>query len=171
MNSRLSYNFYINEFVTSSGITIKPTQEQYFCLQVLCKKILQPIRDQFGTLVVTSGLRDITSYNRLVKKGYSPSKTSDHFGWSIINPKGTGAADITCPGKDMLDVFHYIIKYLYNNTRQIIYYPDMNFIHVANSFNNIFCMEDSISDSRRVMIKKKNEKFQPYIPSWLCNDN
>lgn len=166
---KLSANFTLDEFTTSAGILIKPTDQQIFCLNTLANNILQPIRYKFGKVNITSGLRNQESYNRLVSQGYPASKTSDHFGWSHINPKGTGAADIYCPEADsMIVVFHWIIRTLYHKCRQIIYYPGMNIIHISNNFNHIFHMPDTISTERRIMVKKPNEKFQPYTFNWLC---
>ena len=169
MSKKLSKNFNLDEFTESAGLVIKPTIQQEFCLEVLCKQILQPIRDYWGPVKITSGLRNEESYKKLIEKGYPASKTSDHFAWSSINPKGTGAADIYCPGKDTEELFHWIIKNLYHMCRQIIYYPDMNVVHVANHFNLIFTAKDDISTDRRIMIKRNGLPFKPYQPIWLCN--
>lgn len=162
MDKKLSKNFNLSEFTTSAGLTIKCSDQQEFCLQTLCFEILQPIRDQFGSVKITSGLRSEESYKKLIAQGYPASKTSDHFAWCTINPKGTGAADFYCPQKNTKEVFHWVIKNLYDKCRQIIYYPDMNVIHVANNFNLIFKAKDDISNERRVMIKSAGETFKPY---------
>jgi hypothetical protein len=122
-------------------------------------------------MIITSGLRNKESYEALVSQGYPASKTSDHFGWSEINPKGTGAADFYCSSQSsmlcggassMKNVFDWVIRHLYDKCRQIIYYPDMNVVHVSNNFNSIFMMEDNISSDRRVMIKRDDSGFIPY---------
>lgn len=169
MTKQLSRNFHISEFLESAGIVIKPTPQQHFCLYVLCQRVLQPIRNQFGSVKITSGLRNKESYDKLIEKGYPASKTSDHFAWCDMNPKGSGAADFYCPSQDMEDVFHWILKNLYHECRQIIYYPDMNIVHVSNHYNHIFKMEDNINSSRRIMIKRKGFPFKPYTPPWLCS--
>lgn len=167
---KLSNNFYLNEFTISAGLVIAPTDEQIFCLQQLTKNILQPIRDKFGSVKITSGLRTKQSYEKLIEQGYPASKTSDHFGWSDVNPKGTGAADFVVLGEaDQLSAFHWIIKTLYDKCRQIIYYPDMNIIHVSNNFNSIFFKEDSINEDRKIMTKRSGESFKSYSLPWLCN--
>jgi len=163
INNQLSKNFHIREFVKSGGITIKPTKEQRYCLYLLANDILQPVREHFGQVKITSGLRNKESYDALLRKGYPASKTSDHFGWSDINPRGTGAADIFCPNAtSMKDVFHWIIDNLYSDCKQIIYYPDMNVVHVSNSFDKIFTMEDTMSQDKKVLIKYKDKGFVPY---------
>lgn len=158
---KLSKNFYLNEFTVSAGMNIIATKEQIFCLKILCRDVLQRIRNKFGTVVITSGLRNMESYRKLKAQGYPASLTSDHFGWSDANPRGTGAADIHCPNADILDVFHFVQEYLYDEIGQVIYYPGKNIVHVSNRFNKIFTMPDSREESRRVMIYQ-NGKFSPY---------
>jgi len=158
---KLTRNFNLSEFTTSAGIIIKPTDEQIFCIDKLCKNILQKVRDKFGTIQITSGLRDKASYDRLVQKGYPASRTSDHFAWSSVNPKGTGAADIVISSENTIKVFHWIIDNLYDYLGQVIYYEDKNFIHVSNHFNEIFNMTDTRVESTRVMTYK-NGRFISY---------
>ena len=157
---KLSKNFSLDEFVICMGIVIDATPEQIFCLSVLCEKILQPIRDKFGSIKITSGLRNTISSELMIGKGYNASKTSDHLAWGIWNPRGTGAADFTC-SNNMRDVFHWIQLNIINQIGQVIYYPDKNFIHVSNKFSNIFCMPDTRLETTRIMIYK-NGKFIPY---------
>lgn len=65
---QLSKNFWLSEFTRSDTATreglctgetlcIKPTEEQVARLRDLCVHLLQPLRDRFGPLTVTSGLR------------------------------------------------------------------------------------------------------------------
>lgn len=158
---KLSDNFSLDEFTTSAGIKIVPTNEQIYCLKILCSDVLQPIRDKFGPVEITSGLRNFETFNKLKENGYPASRTSDHFAWSSVNPSATGAADFYCPNAIMKDVFHYIQQHLYDEIGQVIYYPDMNVIHVSNRFNKIFTMNDTRNKNTRVMIYQDG-KFQTY---------
>ena len=158
---QLTQNFSLNEFTTSAGLILIPTDEQIFCINKLCKNVLQKVRDKFGPIKVTSGLRNEESYKRLIAQGYAASKTSDHFAWSTINPIGTGAADIIIPKINTLRVFHWVIDHLYDRCGQIIYYEDKNFIHISNHFNEIFNKEETRPETRRVMISKNGRLF-PY---------
>jgi len=158
---KLSKNFYLNEFTVSAGMNIIATKEQIFCLKVLCRDVLQPIRNKFGPVIVTSGLRNMESYRKLKQQGYPASLTSDHFAWSDANPRGTGAADLHCPSADIMDVFNFVQEYLYYEIGQVIYYPGKNIIHVSNRFNKIFAMPDGREDSRRVMVYQDGN-FNPY---------
>lgn len=159
---KLTQNFNLEEFTLSAGIIITPTDEQIFCIEKLCKNVLQKIRDKFGSLKITSGLRNKESNDKLTAQGYPTSKTSDHFAWSTVNPKGTGAADIVIQNeKDTVKVFNWVIDNLYDKCGQIIYYPDKNFIHVSNDFNEIFNMPDSRAESLGVLTHV-NGRFIPY---------
>lgn len=151
----MTKNFKLSEFTICAGEIIKPTDEQIFCIEVLCKNLLQPIRDTFGSMNITSGLRDERTNNILKQKGYPASSTSDHMAWSTGNPKGTGAADFVCINNKMDDIFKWIIKNLSSNFRQVIYYPDKNFIHVSNAFDKIFAKPDTILSSNRILINNK----------------
>jgi len=77
---QLSKNFKLSEFTKSGDYIVTPTDEQIFCTKVLCNNILQKIRDEFGPVVITSGIRDGHVYSSLIQRGYKPSRTSDHFG-------------------------------------------------------------------------------------------
>ena len=158
---QLTQNFKLDEFTVSAGLIIQPSEEQIFCIDKLCKNVLQKIRDKFGPIKVTSGLRNEESYKKLLSQGYPASKTSDHFAWSTINPTGTGAADIVIPGVDTLKVFHWIIDNLYCRCGQIIYYEDKNFIHVSNHLNEIFIKLELRPESRTVMTSR-NGRLLPY---------
>ena len=58
----LSRNFTLQELIKSDtairkGINNNPNAEQIEKLKALCEKILQPVRDHFGRVKVTSGYR------------------------------------------------------------------------------------------------------------------
>ena len=56
-----------------NGISNLPNDEQLVALTALCQRVLQPVRDKFGTISVSSGLR-AEALNSLI----GGSKTSDH---------------------------------------------------------------------------------------------
>ena len=90
----------LSEFTdTETGLPNVPGQEEIRNLKLLVQKVLQPARDKFGVINVTSGFRSPEVNSAPSVKG---SATSDHlFG---------RAADIQC--EDMAAVFNYIRKYL-----------------------------------------------------------
>ena len=159
---KLTHDFHLSEFTTSAGIVITPTEEQIFCIHTLAKDILQPIRDRWGRLTITSGLRNIKSYKELIRQGYPASKTSDHFAWCKAKPTGTGAADFTVYVYNLKNVFDWVIDNLYYKCGQIIYYPNKHIIHVSNRFDKIFKMPDPRDDERRLLIYE-NGSFNKYI--------
>lgn len=66
----LSKNFVLDEFIISQtaqrfGIDNTPSEEVIDCLKILCDTILQPARDVFGPIKISSGYR-CPKLNRLV---------------------------------------------------------------------------------------------------------
>ena len=95
---RLSRDFTLSEFTdTDTGLPNVPGEGEIRNLKLLAQKVLQPARDKFGVINVTSGFRS-PEVNSSVKG----SATSDHLYGR--------AADIQC--EDMATVFNYIRKYL-----------------------------------------------------------
>lgn len=96
---QLTPNFKLSEFCPSLEVNDYQAQLlQYLAFQ------LQSVRDylqQYSvngkavTIGISSGVRTMADYERLKKKGYHPSKTSDHFCGLQLDGKPTlGAADI-----------------------------------------------------------------------------
>ena len=95
---RLSKDFMLSEFTdTDTGLPNEPGQEEIRNLKLLVQKVLQPARNKFGVINVTSGYRSPE-----VNSAVGGSATSDH-----VHGR---AADIQC--EDMATVFNYIRKYL-----------------------------------------------------------
>ena len=68
---KLSRNFTLTELTKSDtairkGINNNPNAEQIEKLKALCENILQPVRDHFGRVKVTSGFRSVLNYVRLL---------------------------------------------------------------------------------------------------------
>ena len=75
---KLSKNFSLKELTYSqtairNGISNLPNEEQLVNLTALCQRVLQPVRDKYGVISVSSGLR-AEALNTLI----GGSKTSDH---------------------------------------------------------------------------------------------
>ena len=95
---RLSKDFILSELTdTDTGLPNVPGQEEIRNLKLLVQKVLQPARNKFGVINVTSGYRSPE-----VNSAVGGSATSDH-----VHGR---AADIQC--EDMATVFNYIRKYL-----------------------------------------------------------
>jgi len=97
---------------------IKPTIVHILQAQVLALSCLQPIRDMFGTLIVTSWLRDETLNAKV-----GGSLQSDHLYGS--------AADFISIDENVEAVFRWVVEVSEIPYRQVIYYPDKNFIHIS----------------------------------------
>ncbi len=122
---KLSENFSLSEFTeTSTGLPNKPNQEAITNLKYLVQYVLQPARDKFGPIEITSGYRS-EKVNAAVG---GVGATSDHL-------KGK-AADIQC--EDMASVFAFIRKQ--TNFKQLIWEFGTDkqpaWIHVSYDVNN-----------------------------------
>lgn len=95
----LSKNFKLSEF-TKSDVT-----DYALALLKLLASQLQIVRNRLQSYAVDkkkpvsisihSGVRSEEDYKRLIKNGYNPSKTSDHFcGYQLLSKPTLGAADI-----------------------------------------------------------------------------
>ena len=96
----LSPNFSLEEMCKSStalrkNINNSPDDLQVQCMTALCENILQPIRDEFGPFIVSSGFRSVALCQAIGSKA-----TSQHA-------KGQ-AADFEVPGVDNYDLALWI---------------------------------------------------------------
>ena len=100
----LSRNFSLSELIKSDtairkGIDNNPNADQIEKLKLLCENILQPVRDHFGRVKVTSGFR-------------SPELCTA-IGSSINSQHARAeAADFECPGVDNVELADWIHKTL-----------------------------------------------------------
>jgi uncharacterized protein YcbK (DUF882 family) len=90
---QLSEHFHLSEFTTSETaarmgreIVVTPGDGIFESLQALCANLLEPVRDRFGKLVVSSG--------------YRPDWLNDSLPGTAQHSQHTKgeAADFTCPG-------------------------------------------------------------------------
>ena len=96
----LSRNFTLSELIKSDtairrGINNNPNAEQIEKLKALCENILQPVRDHFGRVKITSGYR-------------SPELCAA-IGSSVNSQHAKAeAADFECIGVDNAELFDWI---------------------------------------------------------------
>jgi len=96
----LTPNFTLTEMTaTNTGINNEPTVVEAQKLLYLAQYILQPIRDKWGPVIVTSGYRSFD-----VNKAVGGSETSQHMGGE--------AADIVPVKAIMEDVFVWMVDNL-----------------------------------------------------------
>jgi zinc D-Ala-D-Ala carboxypeptidase len=126
---KLSDNFWLYEFTRSQTAIEQDIEEQFNPpqdivdnLNLLAKDILQPLRTEFQARIFpTSGYR-CERLNKAVKG----SENSDHM-------RGM-AADITCKNPEGLYNLAIALKLPY---KQLIYYPNRNFVHISYDPNDI----------------------------------
>ena len=123
----LTRNFTLQELIKSDtairkGINNNPNAEQIEKLKTLCEKILQPVRDHFGRVKVTSGFR-------------SP-QLCQAIGSSINSQHSRAeAADFECVGVDNAELADWIHRELDWDQLIVEYYvpgePNSGWIHCS----------------------------------------
>ena len=114
----LSPNFSLEEMCKSStalrkNINNSPDDLQVQCMTALCENILQPIRDEFGPFIVSSGFRSVALCEAIGSK-----ETSQHA-------KGQ-AADFEVPGVDNYELALWIDTNLSYDQLILEYYSGGN---------------------------------------------
>ena len=95
---RLSNNFLLEEFVYSKSaidnwIDNNPDQKAIENLELLCEKILQPLREKLGVAI-------------LISSGYRCRELNSLIGGAVNSQHMEGkAADIIIPAKNLFEVF------------------------------------------------------------------
>jgi hypothetical protein len=127
---KLSTNFSVAELSKTNvrQFDNTPSMQVIDNLQQLVDNVLQPLRDKFGQVTVTSGYRSPE-----VNKAIGGSGTSDHC-------KGF-AADIEIGGKDNKELAQYIRDNM-NFTQLILEFytpgiPDSGWVHVSYDKGNL----------------------------------
>ena len=129
---KLSQNFSLRELTKSQtaerkGISNEPTEEHIENLKLLCTKILQPIRDEWGVVSISSGYR-----SQALCEAIGSKTTSQHA-------KGE-AADFEIFGvsnKELADYIHEELEY----DQLILEYwkesdPNSGWVHCSYSQNH-----------------------------------
>ena len=88
----LTRNFTLSELIKSDtairkGINNNPNAEQIEKLKALCENILQPVRDHFGRVKITSGFRSVELCEVLLDRSMHVQKrpTSKLWAWITQN--------------------------------------------------------------------------------------
>ena len=123
----LSRNFTLSELTKSDtairkGINNNPNAEQIEKLKALCENILQPVRDHFGRVKVTSGFRSVD-----LCLAIGSSSNSQHA--------KAEAADFECIGVDNAELADWIKDNLPYDQLIVEYYtpgePNSGWIHCS----------------------------------------
>lgn len=105
MSTRLSANFTLEELChTDTGASNVPDEAQRYKLLLIAQYLLQPIRNKFGVIHVTSGFRSAFVHDAIKKtQGAPTSNTSQHL---------LGEAVDFVPGSKIEEVFEWCKKNL-----------------------------------------------------------
>ena len=123
----LSRNFTLQELIKSDtairlDINNNPNSGQIEKLKALCENILQPVRDHFGRVKVTSGFRSVE-----LCMAIGSSANSQHA--------KAEAADFECPGVDNVELFDWIKSNLEPDQMILEFYtpgePNSGWIHCS----------------------------------------
>ena len=123
----LSRNFTLQELIKSDtairkGIDNNPNADQIEKLKLLCENILQPVRDHFGRVKVTSGYRSVE-----LCMAIGSSANSQHA--------KAEAADFECMGVDNAELSDWIKNNLDYDQLILEYYtpgePNSGWIHCS----------------------------------------
>ena len=123
----LSRNFTLQELIKSDtairlDINNNPNSGQIEKLKDLCENILQPVRDHFGRVKVTSGFRSVELCTAIGSSANSQHAKAE-------------AADFECPGVDNVELFDWIKSNLEPDQLILEFYtpgePNSGWIHCS----------------------------------------
>ena len=170
---KLSENFKLSEFAK-----FELTNYQIDLLRILAQE-LQVVRNRLQefrvgnkpvTITITSGVRTKEDYERLIKSGHNPSKTSDHYcGYQLNGNPTLGAADIRVNNCSMTtkQIALFIKKLVQNydvSFGQVIYEknPDtgVDWIHLGNDPEMIFKSAVKLSRNKFLMSTDNGKTYR-----------
>ena len=148
---KLTPNFSLQELTKSDtairkGIDNEPNADQIDKLKMLCQKILQPVRDQFGRVKATSGYR-------------SPELCAA-IGSSVNSQHAKAeAVDFECVGVDNAEVADWVHKNLETDQLILEFYtpgePNSGWIHAS------YVMFQPRAQYMRAYREDKKVKYKP----------
>ena len=124
---QLSRNFSLQELIKSDtavrkGIDNNPNADQIEKLKALCENILQPVRDHFGRVKVTSGYRSVELCEAIGSSARSQHAKAE-------------AADFECVGVDNAELADWIHRELPYDQLILEFYtpgePNSGWIHCS----------------------------------------
>ncbi len=150
-------NFKYKEFVKSTtalrkGIKNEPNEEQWKCIELLAKEILQPIRKEFGRLRITSGFRSVE-----LCEAVGSNKYSNHARGQAVD------IEPLVEGVTLLNVLEFIYNELEYRTLIAEYFPD-GWVHVVYRKNaNVkgLKLKDVNHNYTQVSIDYLKDLYQP----------
>ena len=146
-------NFKYKEFIRSStatrlGISNLPNSDQWKKIELLVRNILQPIRNEFGPIRITSGFRSIPLCLAIGSSHYSNHARGEA---SDIEPYSDETS--------LIDIVNFIYNNLKFRTLILEYFPH-GWIHVD-------CRENG--NSKRLKIKDGNHHYKTVSIEYVNN--
>ena len=113
LKMNLSRNFSLQELIKSDtavrkGIDNNPNADQIEKLKLLCENILQPVRDHFGRVKVTSGYRSVELCMAIGSSANSQHAKAEAADFECM---GTDNAELADRIKNNLDYDQLILEY------------------------------------------------------------
>ena len=174
-DKKLTENFSLSEFIKTD-----PTDYQLQLLQLLADN-LQLVRNflqEFTlpkkklSISINSGVRTQADYERLIKNGYNPSKTSDHFcGLQVAAKPTLGAADIVVKNcsLSLKEIAAKIIQWDKDGLvhfGQVIYEKNpktgSEWIHLGNDPKEIFNHNIEVSREKYLMSLDNGKTYKKF---------
>lgn len=168
LDIKVSDNFSLKEYLKSDllGDCVPINDIQYWLIKKHAKLVMQPIRDEFGMLIITSAVRNKEIIKLMNDSDeFSPSTTTDHsFLDPEVYPYGVGAADFYAVDEpNLLEIQQWIMKkalrFKLPVGQSIIYWDskkeDFVFIHVSLLRSIVFAKEfayDNLRDYGKFLV-------------------
>ena len=149
-------NFTYGELIKSAtalrlGIDNTPNEDQWVCLEKLAVNVLQPVRDKFGGIRITSGFRSVALCEVIGSKS-----TSNHTRGqaSDIEP-----IDSAVGFMDIINWVYYNLEY-----RNLIaeYVPDNGWVHVdyrVGANIKVLKVKDKVHNYEEISLIKLNQLY------------
>jgi len=145
-------NFQYREFIRSDtairkGINNTPNEEQWQNIERLAVKILQPIREEFGCIRITSGFR-----SKELNVAIGGSETSNH----CLGEAGDIEPILT--DVSLLDIVVFVYNELYYRNMIAEYIPNDGWVHIDyRQGQNI----------KKLKVKDKNHNYEEVTLDYL----
>lgn len=175
LNANITKNFKYGEFVRSEtamkyGIKIEPTEQQWRNIENLCRNILQPVANRFGSIRINSGIRtpeltvacrDINLYLNL--KRNNPAELQRVIANTHSYHDDGMAADIEPVGNTTLtELLEYIATKLPYSQLIAEYFPT-GWVHVA------YWQGENGRPKGLLLLKDKNHNYARVTIDYIKN--
>lgn len=168
LNIKVSENFWLKEFLWSNLLNgyVDVNDVQFWLIKKMANLVLQTIRNEFGEMIITSGVRNKELIDIMTNNDdYSPSLTTDH---AFLDPDvyqyGVGAVDFYLSNQpDLMEVQQWVMERALRKRlpigQSIIYWNSkkeaFTFIHISLLRSVVFSKEfayDNLKDYGKFLV-------------------